>query len=118
MLTLKDEPIYKEGYAVGLAARGAAAEKGDPWSLFYLGSMSYNDEFLNHKSDFIRECYEPLLDNKTLPAPALALVYERLADIYSKGDGVKADAAKAAQYNRKAADYGSLAAYKIVEKIP
>ena len=115
---LKDEPIYKEGYAVGLAARGAAAEKGDPWSLFYLGSMSYNDEFLNHKSDFIRECYEPLLDNKTLPAPALALVYERLADIYSKGDGVKADAAKAKQYNRKAADYGSLAAYKIVEQIP
>ncbi|MDE5847100.1 MAG: sel1 repeat family protein [Muribaculaceae bacterium] len=115
---LKDEPIYKEGYAVGLAARGAAAEKGDPWSLFYLGSMSYNDEFLNHKSDFIRECYEPLLDNKTLPDPALALVYERLADIYSKGDGVKADAAKAKQYNRKAADYGSLAAYKIVEQIP
>ena len=48
----------------------------------------------------------------------MALVYERLADIYSKGDGVKADAAKAAEYNRKAADYGSLASYKIVENIP
>ena len=29
-------PIYKEGFKQGLAARDEAAEKGDPWSLFYL----------------------------------------------------------------------------------
>lgn len=41
-----------------------------------------------------------------------------MADLYRKGDGVKADAAKADSYTRKAAQLGSLAAYRIVEKIP
>lgn len=115
---LKDEPIYQDGYKVGIKSRGVAAEKGDEWSLFYLGSMSYNDEFLNHSGDFIRQCYEPIILSGKLPKPAMALVYERMADIYRKGDGVKANATKAAEYARKAADYGSLAAYKIVEHIP
>lgn len=116
---LTEEPIYKEGYAVGLPYRVVAAEKGDPWSLFYLGSMSYNDEFLNRKNDFVSECYEPLIANEKLPKNAMALVYERMAEIYRNGgNGVKANAAKAAEYARKAANYGSIAAYKIVEKIP
>ena len=115
---LEEEPIYKDGYRVGVLSRGVAAEKGDEWSLFYLGSMSYNDEFLNHSGDFIRQCYEPLISSGKLPKPAMALVYERMADLYRKGDGVKANAAKASEYARKAADYGSLAAYKIVENIP
>ncbi|MBD5233113.1 MAG: SEL1-like repeat protein [Bacteroidales bacterium] len=115
---LKDEPIYKQGYAAGLAARTAAAENGDDWSLFYLGSMSYNDEFLNHSGDFIRKCYEPIIASGKLPKPAMALVYERMAELYRKGDGVKANPAKAAEYARKAADSGSAAAYKIVEQIP
>ena len=98
--------------------RSIRGEKGDEWSLFYLGSMSYNDEFLNHNGDFIRKCYEPLISSDKLPSSAMALVYERLADLYRKGDGVKADTAKAAEFTRKAADLGSLAAYKIIENIP
>ena len=112
-------PIYKEGFKQGLAARDEAAEKGDPWSLFYLGSMSYNDEFLNRNYELVRKCYEYLIDHDTsLPAPAMALVYERMADMYRHGHGVTANASKADKYERKAADLGSLAAYKIVEKIP
>lgn len=115
---LREEPIYKDGYRVSVISRTLAADKGDEWSLFYLGDMSYNDEFLNHSGDFIRQCYEPLVGTDKLPEPALAIVYERLADLYRKGDGVKANPAKAAEYTRKAADYGSLAAYKIIENIP
>ena len=115
---LTEEPIYQEGYKPGVALRTIEAEKGDEWSLFYLGSMSYNDEFLNHSGDFIRKCYEPIIATGNLPAPALALVYERMGELYRKGDGVKANAAKADEYTRKAAELGSLAAYKIVEKIP
>ena len=115
---LQQEPIYQQGFKVGVIPRGKAAEAGDQWSQFYLGSMSYNDEFLNHSGDFIRQCYEPLIAADQLPAPALALVYERMADLYRKGDGVKADKQKADKYTRKAADLGSLAAYKIVEQIP
>ena len=48
----------------------------------------------------------------------MALVYERLGEIYRQGKGVKANPAKAAEYTRKAANLGSLAAYKIVESIP
>ena len=115
---LEDEPIYQKGYKGSLIYRTIAAERGDEWSLFFLGCMSYNDEFLDHKGDFVRQCYEPVIAGGKLPRPALALAYERMADIYRKGDGVKADSAKAAAYTRKAAELGSLAAYKIVEKIP
>ncbi len=115
---LKAEPIYQKGYKVGLPLRTKAAEKGDEWSLFYLGSMSYNDEFLNHSGDFIRKCYEPLIISGKLPDSALALVYARMGDLYRKGDGVKSDAAKARDYTSKAAKLGNLEAYKIVENIP
>lgn len=115
---LKAEPIYKQGYKQGLAARTKAAENGDEWSLFYLGSMSYNDEFLNHSGDFIVKCYEPIIAGGQLPDTALGLVYARLGDLYRKGDGVKADAAKANAYTQKAAQLGNLDAYKIVENIP
>ncbi len=115
---LKAEPIYQKGYKVGLPKRTQAAQKGDDWSLFYLGSMSYNDEFLNHSGEFIKNCYEPLIASGKLPDSALALVYARLGDIYRKGDGVKADATKAREYTTKAAKLGSLEAYKIVENIP
>lgn len=114
---IQNEPIYQEGYLKGLASRGAAAQKGDPWSLFYLGSMSYNNEFLNRKDALVSECYEPLLNAPSLPDSAMGLVYERMANIYGKGQG-KENAAKANEYMRKAADLGNLAAYKIVENIP
>lgn len=115
---IQAEPIYQEGYKVGLVPRTVQAEKGDPWSLFYLGSMSYNDEFLNRQDEFVTKCYEPILSIGQLPDNAMALVYERLGEIYRQGKGVKANPAKAAEYTRKAANLGSLAAYKIVESIP
>ncbi|MBD5225348.1 MAG: sel1 repeat family protein [Bacteroidales bacterium] len=115
---LQEEPIYKDGYKVGIVPRTVQAEKGDPLSLFYLGSMSYNDEFLNRNDEFVSKCYLPVIADGTLPAPFLAIVYERMADIYRNGKDIKADPAKVAEYTRKAADYGSLAAYKIVENIP
>lgn len=115
---IQSEPIYQKGYKVGLPARTLAAQKGDNWSLFYLGSMSYNDEFLNHSGDFIRKCYEPLIADGKLPDSAMATVYQRLGEIYRKGDGVKANPAKAREYTLKAAKLGSLEAYKIIENIP
>lgn len=45
------------------------------------------------------------------------LSFKNVLDIRT-GRGVKANQAKAAQYARTAADYGSLSAYKTVEKIP
>ena len=80
--------------------------------------MSYNDEFLNRQDEFVTKCYEPILSIGQLPDNAMALVYERLGEIYRQGKGVKANPAKAAEYTRKAANLGSLAAYKIVESIP
>lgn len=110
-------PLYTQGFKGGIKAAEQAAEQGDDWSLFYIGSMSYNDEFLNTKDDLILNCYEPILKNRRLPAPAMAVVCERLAQMYRDGRGVKANPTKAAQLDRMAADYGSLAAYKRVEGI-
>ncbi|MBD5281055.1 MAG: sel1 repeat family protein [Bacteroides sp.] len=116
---LQQEPIYIEGYKVGLSPRKQLAEKGDAWSLFYLGSMSYNNEFLKRSDEFVQKCYQPIVDyNLALPQDALAVVYERLSDIYRNSNEIKKDASKADSYARKAADLGSVAAYKIVEKIP
>ena len=115
---ITSEPIYKEGYVAGLEPRIKAADTGDVWSLFYLGSLSYNNEFLKRKDDFVTKCYEPIVQLGGLPAPAMALVYERLAQIYRDGTGVQKDSKKADEYARKGADLGSLAAYKIVENIP
>ncbi|MDE7473131.1 MAG: sel1 repeat family protein [Muribaculaceae bacterium] len=111
-------PLYIEGFKAGLNEQDEAAEKGNDWALFYLGSMSYNDEFLNRNYDLIQKCYSAIIDHGTLAKPALALVYERMGEMYRNGHGVKANAAKATEYTRKAAELGSLAAYKIVEQIP
>lgn len=115
---LKTSPLYLEGFKTGLPKYEAAGEHGDDWTLFFLGSMSYNDEFLNRNDEFVIKCYAPIVSNKKLPKPAMALVYERLANIYREGRGVKADMAKAEKYDRLAAECGSLEAYKRVEKIP
>ena len=111
-------PLYIDGFKAGLDGYSKAAKNGDEWSLFYLGSMSFNDEFLNQNDELILECYEPLIASGKLPKNVLALVYERMAEMYRNGRGVKVDKAKAADYTRKAADYGSLTAYKIIENIP
>ncbi len=115
---IKDEPIYKEGFLASLKAREKAAEQGDEWARFYLGSMNYNGEFLNQNYAQALRYYEPIALSAKLPRAVLAVVNERLATMYREGKGTKADAAKAARYARAAAQKGSLPAYKIVEQIP
>lgn len=115
--SFSQEPLYKEGFLPGIKEREKAAEAGDDWSRFYLGSMNYNDDFLNRNYERALYYYEPIARDATLPDPVLAVVYERLGDMYRNGKGVKANAAKADKYTRKAASLGSLNAYKIVEGI-
>lgn len=114
---ISETPLYKEGFKAGLKGHEQDAEHGDDWALFYIGSMSYNDEFLNRSDDLVLKCYEAIVKSNRLPDPAMAIVYERLADMYRNGRGVKANPTQAAHYDRMAADRGSLAAYKIVENI-
>lgn len=114
---IQNEPIYKEGFLPSLKAREKAAEQGDDWARFYLGSMNYNGDFLNQNYAQVLHYYEPIVRNGKLPKSVLALVNERLAEMYREGKGVKPDAVKAAKYARAAAQYGNLSAYKIVEHI-
>lgn len=115
--SIKNDPLYKDGFLPGLKAKEAAAQKGDDWARYYLGSMNYNGDFLNQNYAQALRYYEPIAANAKLPKTVLAVVNERLAEMYRDGKGTHADAAKAAQYMRKAAQYGSLSAYKSVEKI-
>ena len=80
---LSKEPIYKEGFIKGLKAREQAAEQGDDWSRFYLGSMNYNGDFLNQNYAQALRYYTPIAQNGKLPAPILALVRDRIAKIHS-----------------------------------
>lgn len=114
---LKNEPIYKDGFLPSLKAREQAAEQGDDWARYYLGSMNYNGDFLNQNYTQVLHYYEPIARNGKLPHNVLAVVHERLARMYSEGKGAKADRTKAAQHLRKAAQYGSLSAYKAAENI-
>ena len=113
----KNDPLYKDGFLPSLKAREKAAEQGDDWARFYLGSMNYNGEFLNQNFKQARRYYEPIAKNGKLPRNVLALVNERLAQIYRHGYGVKADPVKAESYTRAAAHYGSLPSYQIIENI-
>lgn len=114
---MKNEPLYKDGFLKGLKSREQAAEGGDDWSRFYLGGMNYNGDFLNQNYARAIYYYEPIARNGKLPKTLLALVNERLAEMYREGKGTKADASKAASYARAAARFGSLPAYKIVENM-
>lgn len=114
---IQDEQIYREGFLPSLKDRELAAEQGDDWARFYLGSMNYNGDFLNQNYKQVIHYYEPIARNDKLPANLLALVNERLAEIYRDGKGTEANMAKAAEYARKAAHYGSLPAYLITENI-
>lgn len=114
---LKNEPIYKDGFLPSLKAREQAAEQGDDWARFYLGSMNYNGDFLNQNYAQAIRYYEPISRDAKLPRSVLALVNERLAQMYRDGKGTKANPAKADSYARLAAKYGSLSAYKAVENI-
>ena len=101
--SLKNEPIYKDGFIPGLKDCEKAAENGDDWARYYLGSMNYNGDFLNQ--NYARAVYylEPISKNGKLPKPVLTLVNERLAEMYKDGKGVKADPQKAAHYAHLAA---------------
>ena len=87
------------------------------WSRYYIGSMLYNDDFMNRNDALILRFYEPIIKNGKLPKQMLGVVYERLANMYRDGKGIKVDKAKADRYYRIAAKYGNLPAYKIVENI-
>lgn len=112
-----NEPIYKDGFLPSLKAREKAAEQGDDWARFYLGSMNYNGDFLNQNYAQVLHYYEPIAQNGKLPKNLLALVNERLAEIYRNGKGTTPNPTKAAYYTRAAAKYGSLPSYKITEHI-
>lgn len=114
---MKNEPVYKEGFLPGLKAKETAAEKGDDWARFYLGSLNYNDDFLNQNYAQAIKYYEPIARNGKLPKTVLALVNMRLAKMYKDGKGVKADAAKAARYAKAAARYGSAEGYRTAEHV-
>lgn len=116
-MSITGDPLYREGFLKGLRDREQAAEQGDDWSRYYLGSMNYNGDFLNQNYQQALHYYEPIIKNGKLPRPLMAVVYERVAEMYRDGKGVKADASKADHYARMAARYGSLAAYKTVEGV-
>ncbi len=113
----KNDPLYKEGFLGGLKAYERAAEQGDDWARYYLGSMNYNDDFLNRNYAQVLRYYLPVSKNGKLPKALLAVVNRRLAEMYRDGKGVAPDAAKAAFYEQLAAKNGSVSAYKIVEGI-
>lgn len=117
MQNMKNDPLYKDGFLKGLKAKEAAAEKGDDWARFYLGSMNFNGDYLNQNYSQALRYYEAIAHDGKLPNTALALVNSRLAYMYKNGKGTKADAAKAARYAKAAAQYGSLGGYKTTEHI-
>ncbi|MDE7345964.1 MAG: sel1 repeat family protein [Muribaculaceae bacterium] len=117
MQKIKNDPIYKDGFLTGLKAKAAAAEKGDDWARFYLGSMNFNGDYLNQNYTQALKYYEPIARNGKLPDTLLALVNSRLSYMYKKGKGTKADAEKAMRYAKAAANYGSIGGYKIAEHI-
>lgn len=117
MQDMKNEPVYKEGFLPGLKVKEAAAEKGDDWALFYLGSLNYNDDFLNQNFSRAAHYYEKAARSAKLPKTALALVNLRLAKMYKEGKGVKADPVKAARYAGAAARYGSVEGYRMTEHL-
>lgn len=79
--------------------------------------MNYNGDFLNQNYAQAIRYYEPISRDAKLPWSVLALVNERLAQMYLDGKGTKANPAKSEHYARLAAKYGSLSAYKAVENI-
>ncbi len=115
--SIKNEPIYKDGFLPSLKNREKAAEQGDDWARFYLGSMNFNGDFLNQNYAQALRYYEPIAQNGKLPRTVLALVNQRLSEMYREGKGTKADAVKAASYAYLAARYGNLEAYKMVENV-
>lgn len=117
MQNMKNDPLYKDGFLPGLKNKEAAAEKGDDWARFYLGSMNFNGDYLNQNYAQALRYYEQVARDGKLPHTILALVNSRLAYMYKNGKGTKADAAKATSYAKSAAQYGSIGGYKMTEHV-
>ena len=115
MQNMKNDPLYKEGFLQGLKSKEAAAEKGDDWARFYLGSMNFNGDYLNQNYAQALHYYEQIARDAKLPDTILALVNSRLAYMYKNGKGAKTDSSKAARYAKAAAKYGSIGGYKMTE---
>lgn len=115
MQNMKNDPLYKDGFLPGLKSKEAEAAKGEDWARFYLGSMNFNGDYLNQNYAQALRYYEPIAADAKLPNTVLALVNSRLAYMYKNGKGTKADKAKAEQYAKAAAKYGSLGGYKMTE---
>ncbi len=114
---IQNEPIYKDGFLPSLKAREKAAEQGDDWARYYLGSMNYNGDFLNQNYARALYYYVPIAQNGKLPNSVLAVVHERLAKMYREGKGTKVNQAQAAHHTKLAAKYGSLSSYKRIQHI-
>ena len=98
------EPLYKDGFLKGLKYKELAAENGDDWARYYLGSMNYNGDFLNKNYARALNYYLQISKNGKLPKSMLKVVNKRISEMYSQGMGVKADAKKAALYARLAGE--------------
>ncbi len=80
-MKLQKQPIYKDGFLKGLKEKERAAEAGDDWARFYLGSMNYNGDFLNKNYPQAIRYYEQIAKNKKLPESVLTIVNARLAEM-------------------------------------
>ncbi len=80
-MKLQKQPIYKDGFLKGLKEKERAAEAGDDWARFYLGSMNYNGDFLNQNYPQAIRYYEQISKNGKLPESVLTIVNTRLAEM-------------------------------------
>ncbi len=80
-MKLQNQPIYKDGFLKGLKDKERAAEAGDDWARFYLGSMNYNGDFLNQNFPQAVRYYEQISKNGKLPESVLTVVNARLAEM-------------------------------------
>lgn len=80
-MKLQDQPIYKDGFLKGLKESEKAADAGDDWARFYLGSMNYNGDFLNQNYPQAIRYYEQIVKNGKLPATVISTVKDRLAEM-------------------------------------
>ncbi len=97
--SMKNEPLYKDGFLPGLKDFEKSAEAGDDWARYYLGSMNYNGDFLNQNFARAIYYYEPISKNSKLPKTILSVVNKRLAEMYRDGKGTAVNKTKAAYYS-------------------
>lgn len=80
-MKLQEQVIYKDGFLKGLKEKERAAEAGDDWARFYLGSMNYHGDFLNQNYPQAIRYYKQISKNGKLPESVLTIVNTRLAEM-------------------------------------